>query len=64
MKLRIEINMDNAAFDEDGPGRESARILSYAAQIAATLDASSPLGSWRLRDKNGNKVGHLTVSEE
>jgi hypothetical protein len=64
MKLRIEIDMDNAAFAEISPGHEAARVLERAARIAAETPALDPLGSWRLRDSNGNQVGHLTISEE
>lgn len=57
MKLRIEIEMDNAAFEHD-PGVELARILrEYAKRVAQD-------GAWLtayFRDVNGNKVGTAEV---
>lgn len=65
MKLVIEIAMDNAAFEERGTGHEAARILEAAALLMEMVNnAPSPVGSWPLRDWNGNRVGHLTVSDE
>ena len=61
MKLKIEISLDNAAF-EDACGHESARILAKLAAALkegcycmATLDAP-------LFDINGNKVGNAKVT--
>lgn len=54
MKLKLEITMDNAAF-EDGEGHdEAARILREAAD---KIEA----GAWAfpLLDCNGNKVGKV-----
>jgi hypothetical protein len=55
MKLKLEIEMDNAAF-EDQQGAEVARILH---KLADQLDGNVWLGglSTRLIDFNGNVVG-------
>lgn len=61
MKLVIEIELGNAAF-EDAPGVECARILR---ELSDTLEHWGPEFSPRqcetLRDVNGNKVGRATV---
>jgi len=60
MKLKIQITMDNAAFEE-AQGRESARILR---ELAERIEDSSTLdpGLWAtLHDMNGNKVGTAKV---
>jgi hypothetical protein len=59
MDFTVNINMDNAAFDE--PDEELARILK---ELASKLESS---GIWAdgiaLRDINGNKVGNAEVKE-
>lgn len=54
-KLTIEINLDNAAFEEGQ--YEIARILQ---QLADTAENGS-LRTTSLRDINGNKVGHVQI---
>lgn len=59
MKLTLEIQMDNAAFDGDGAAHdEAARILRKAADVIES-------GGWAqvLMDINGNKVGRVDVRE-
>jgi hypothetical protein len=61
MKLKIEINMDNAAFEPDN-GTEAARILR---KLADEIDGGHyPASSIvkPLRDYNGNEVGKAKVS--
>lgn len=52
MKLRIEINCDNAAFLSD-PVSEVARIMG---KIVEELDPDQ--GKVKVRDINGNVVGY------
>ena len=52
MKLRIEIDMDNAAFED---AREVHRILSFIALDA--VDAARQ----KIRDENGNTVGFWII---
>lgn len=56
MKLTIEFNMDNAAFEDDS-GAEAARILR---KIAADLDNGGTDG--RCMDYHGNGVGEWEIS--
>jgi len=53
MKLHIEMDCDNAAFEPE-PGQEAARILS---ELARLIDGSKPPYSGKLFDANGNRVG-------
>lgn len=55
MKAKIEINMDNAAFDE--PGIELGKILRDLAKHLENGD----LRLRRLHDSNGNSVGELKI---
>ncbi len=59
MTLKIEIKMDNAAFDQNN-GVEAARILTELADRihGMTLSVGESSG---LRDFNGNKVGTAEV---
>ncbi len=64
MRAQINIEMDNAAFEEAGAGNELARILRELAeridyQDAEDLAQAGPVG---LRDYNGNTVGRLEVT--
>jgi hypothetical protein len=60
MKLKIDINMDNAAF-EDNAGSECARILrKLADELEDTNAEEGVLGP--LFDVNGNKVGKATLN--
>ena len=56
MKLKLEITMDNAAFEED-EGAEAARIMRDAAD-------SVEMGCIRasLFDLNGNVVGKFSIT--
>ncbi len=74
MKITIEIDTDNAAFEGDGCGMEVARILRRlcvlrrlcgdAAIAAMPADDVKPtLDGWPLRDVNGNTCGVVRVSE-
>ena len=61
MKLTIEIEMDNAAF-EDGNGTEAARILTRLAEKLADR-GSVEYDDWTLFDVNGNVVGLAKVDD-
>lgn len=56
MKATISINMDNAAFTEDGGRPELARILRKLADDVENGKAPVPL-----RDANGNTVGSMEI---
>jgi hypothetical protein len=60
MKLKIEIRLDNAAFEEPN-GPEAARILRDLAMDLA--EGHHEPGTIRnLRDVNGNVVGYAKVT--
>lgn len=57
MTAKITIQLDNAAFAENG-GAELARILRSLAEDVETVECADMLGQGqRLRDCNGNSVG-------
>lgn len=69
MTLKIEINLDNAAFYDNGkdynhnPNPEVARILT---RLAQSIEKAWPMElehSFRVADSNGNKVGKAEVVE-
>lgn len=61
MKLRIEINCNNSAFDDSDCGYELGRILNTInLNGLSKLDCSGL--EQDLRDINGNKVGHLKIN--
>lgn len=67
MKLKMEIELDNAAFFEDDgtPARnaEVSRILhTFAEHLDRAWDMETDHG-FRLQDSNGNKVGTAEVVE-
>ncbi len=63
MKITIEINADNAAFEGADCGPELARILATLARRLKDLDAEGVADAdERLRDLNGNTVGHFIVT--
>ena len=63
MKLTININMDNAAFDcEDLPQYELARILKNLANLSQYANSVKELNGAAIKDINGNHVGVVKVS--
>jgi hypothetical protein len=65
VKLNIEIELDNDAFDEGNCGTEAARILR---RVAINLDGFNRVAcedhDEKLRDINGNTVGFARVTED
>lgn len=63
MKLVIEIDMDNVAFDPD-PSTEVARILGCLIERILRFSPQMDLAcNPRLRDINGNAVGSVKAVE-
>lgn len=63
MKAKIEIEMDNAAFEDEAAGFELARILKRLARDVSEEPAESLKGdSYTLFDINGNLQVHREVS--
>lgn len=62
MHIKIVINMDNAAFEDNGNGEEVASILADA--IISVQGTELEVGDEiTLRDSNGNRVGQLEVKK-
>ena len=61
MKLLLQIDCENAAFEDDCNG-EIARILRVAAKIAKNDPRAMAAGT-RLRDINGNNVGYMQIDD-
>lgn len=57
MKATIQIQMDNAAFDDE-PATELARILR---KLAEKIEQGSDREN--LRDHNGNRVGEFLIEK-
>jgi hypothetical protein len=57
MYCQINVQLDNAAFDDPG---ELPRMLRELAGKLAGLGDLEP-GNWPLRDFNGNNVGRCTI---
>ncbi len=62
MKLKIEIDMDNAAF-EDEPGLEAGRIIENNLDWIRGVTENCVGMTHSLSDVNGNKVGYVRVTE-
>jgi hypothetical protein len=67
MKISVEFDTNNAAFDEN-PSMEIRDVLNQAAakafQILTEGGGVSCAGEARLRDTNGNTVGTVKVEED
>ncbi len=61
MKFHLEIDCNNAAFQNDDPEIEVARILR---QHADQLDNGGWTITAALRDINGNTVGRAWITED
>jgi len=62
MKVRIEFNMDNAAFEDNG-FQEIRRITHKAAVKADEMLHNHEYVSGALKDTNGNTVGSVQLLE-
>lgn len=63
MKLLIEMDMDNAAF-ELAPGEEAARILRRRLPQIESIGANDVGTVFPLMDVNGNRVGQINVLDD
>jgi hypothetical protein len=61
MRVTIDINVDNEAFDVV-PGLELYRILNDLAKEYRYLNRADTLDGKKLLDKNGNRVGEVRVT--
>ena len=62
MQLKITIDMDNAAFEDDS--EEASRILKVAADKLSSHLRNDPEADFsiNLRDINGNRVGTASLT--
>lgn len=60
MKFTLNIDCDNAAFD-DLIGYEVARILR---ELASRMESDETPTAGRVRDANGNQVGAFSFAED
>lgn len=60
MKIKIEFDLDNAAFAESGTENEIATILK---EIATRVEFKGVGNGFKVMDSNGNSVGTVTYEE-
>lgn len=58
MKLKIEIDGDNAAFG-DSPDQRSSEVVYLLRDIADRIESGEE--NFKVRDSNGNVVGKVTI---
>lgn len=63
MKALIKIEMDNAAFEDNGRQHELAIILRTCAEKILREPVLDESTSIALMDSNGNRVGRLVIEE-
>ena len=62
MTFRISINMDNAAFEQQGA--EVSRILQEVRNVCCQFESGiERMNGYKLLDVNGNTVGIVVVEE-
>ncbi len=67
MKATLTIDMDNAAFEDNGPATELGRILRELAgkvEQARVDDGYDGEDIYHARDANGHRVGELRINDE
>lgn len=68
MKLKIEIELDNAVFNSEGdPAGEIASLLDDCSGTVADsclLGKVKPFAPRTLRDSNGNEVGFVEITPD
>jgi len=61
-RLLIDVDLENAAFEEPNTGAEIARILRDAADRLNDVDSPFRIASFDVYDANGNWVGKIRLS--
>lgn len=62
MKLRIEVDLDNAAFQDDAEGEYERIFADVASRLPVPVRDTN--GRLTLRDSNGNIVGHAEITND
>ena len=67
MKIVIEIDTENAAFDEDNEGARQEGSMFETARILREVANRFAAGSWPMDgaifDANGNTIGEVTLRD-
>ena len=58
MRLKLEINLDNSAYEDEGIGWELGKAIDYMVS-----DIGLGLTRGKVRDSNGNTTGHWEITE-
>lgn len=64
MKVRIEFDCDNAAFEDNGFIREARNVLHEAGNRLYELRNHRRGGEAPLFDSNGNSIGTVTLERD
>ena len=56
MELNLKINLNNAAYDDEGIGWESGKAIDYMVS-----DIGLGLTKGKVKDSNGNTTGHWEI---
>lgn len=65
MKCTIEIQMDNAAFDDAGNGDSGFELTRIFGELAKFVRCGCKVGDEKLIvDSSGNHIGQLTITGE
>ena len=62
MKFKLEIDIDNASFEDNGEGREISNVLHNIINIIEHIDEFSLDDKGRARDMNGNTVAFWEIT--
>ena len=68
MKITIELNTDNAAWEDNGTAFEFCQALNFAnvyveSMNTATRENLELFGTKKILDSNGNATGTITITE-
>jgi hypothetical protein len=59
MELNLKINLDNAAYSDEGIGWEIGKAVDYMVS-----DIGLGLTKGKIRDSNGNTTGHWEIVDQ
>ena len=62
MKFKLEIDIDNASFEDNGEGREISNVLHNIINKIEHIDEFSLDDKGRARDMNGNTVAFWEIT--
>jgi hypothetical protein len=62
MKFKLEIDIDNASFEDLGEGREISNVLNNIINKIEHINEFDPDDKGRSRDMNGNTVAFWEIT--